>query len=195
MKTEAFFNVARRYGESSAQALVEYHVENGGVSRYRKFEYLLQEILGRRGDASELGELLEAFAREVKNGLLSCSVAEGLSSLRDMTKDANWMVVSGGDQSELREVFIERKLFSLFNAGIFGSPEKKETILAREGTSGNLKSPSIFFGDSRYDFEAAKMYDMEFVFVSDWSEFGGWEDYFASEKVYSVNRLADLLPE
>lgn len=193
VKTKAFYTVAKRYGELAAGKLVSYHIKNGGISRYRKFEYLLQEILGREIDKAELKDLLDHFSLEVKYGLMNCAVADGLESLREMTSDSNWMVVSGGDQAELREIFIKRKLFDFFNAGIFGSPDKKETILAREINAGNLLSPSVFFGDSRYDFEAAKMHELEFVFVSSWSEFEGWENYFTNENVQFVNRLSDLL--
>ena len=45
LKTSAFFTAALPYGMRAAEALVEYHRENGGISRYRKFTYFLQEIV------------------------------------------------------------------------------------------------------------------------------------------------------
>ena len=48
IKTEAFYNVAKIYGHPAAQALKEYHILNGGISRYQKFEYLLTKILKKR---------------------------------------------------------------------------------------------------------------------------------------------------
>ncbi|MDX1757946.1 MAG: HAD family hydrolase, partial [Marinobacter sp.] len=47
VKTEAFYQAALPYGESAARALVEYHVNNGGISRYAKFERFLTTILGQ----------------------------------------------------------------------------------------------------------------------------------------------------
>ena len=44
IKTNAFFAVALPYGQTAAQALVDYHLQNGGISRYRKFEYFLHLI-------------------------------------------------------------------------------------------------------------------------------------------------------
>lgn len=41
VKTEAFYQSALAYGEQAAQALVEYHIANGGISRYKKFAYFL----------------------------------------------------------------------------------------------------------------------------------------------------------
>ncbi|MFH7588150.1 HAD family hydrolase, partial [Oceanimonas smirnovii] len=41
VKTEAFYKAALPYGEAAAQAMVDYHVAHGGVSRYKKFAYFL----------------------------------------------------------------------------------------------------------------------------------------------------------
>ena len=45
IKTQAFYKVAKVYGYEPAQKLKDYHVQNGGISRYQKFEYLLTNIL------------------------------------------------------------------------------------------------------------------------------------------------------
>ena len=47
VKTEAYFRTAKNLGASDrdAQALVDYHVRLGGISRYHKFDYYLREIL------------------------------------------------------------------------------------------------------------------------------------------------------
>ena len=45
LKTQAFFEASKRYGKRAATKLVEYHLENGGVSRFKKFEYFFSDIL------------------------------------------------------------------------------------------------------------------------------------------------------
>ena len=45
IKTQAFYDVAKVYGHKPAQKLKDYHLKNGGISRYKKFEYLLISIL------------------------------------------------------------------------------------------------------------------------------------------------------
>ena len=62
VKTEAFHAAALPYGEEAAAELVAYHVAHGGISRYRKFEYLLQQILGRQESPEELQMLLQRYA-------------------------------------------------------------------------------------------------------------------------------------
>lgn len=193
VKTEAFFQVAKQFGDDAAQEFVDYHVAKGGVSRYLKFEYFLTEILDRELDDAVLQSLLTQFADEVKRGLLQCEVASGLEELRTATPFANWMVVSGGDQSELREVFKLRDLDRFFNSGIFGSPDTKEAILDRELSEGNLQSPGIFFGDSRYDFEASRHAELDFLFISGWSEFKGWQSFCDQNQIAAVSSLDRLL--
>ena len=82
IKTQAFYNVAKVYGHDAAQSLKDYHIQNGGISRYAKFEYFLTDILGKSINQLELQQLLDKFACEVKNKLLSCEVADGLIELR-----------------------------------------------------------------------------------------------------------------
>lgn len=186
VKTDAFYQAALSFGEKAANALVDYHIANGGISRYRKFEYFLANIV-KHGNMDRLEELLCRYASQVREGLLACRVAEGLGELRTALPNSNWMIVSGGDQGELREVFEARGLSHYFNSGIFGSPTDKQEILLRELKGGNLVLPAIFLGDSRYDYESATKFGLDFVFISQWTEFSGWREYFADQSTAVVH--------
>lgn len=192
VKTEAFFKAALPYGEAQAQQLVDYHVARGGISRYKKFEWFVQNVVpGQHGP--NLEQLLTAYATEVRHGLLTCDIAEGLVQLREKTSHANWLIVSGGDQQELREVFAERGIAEFFDGGIFGSPDSKDTILARELSVGNIKPPALFLGDSRYDHVAASAAKLDFVFLHKWSEFEQWPQYCDSHAVAVIESVNQLL--
>ena len=170
IKTNSFYIATKPYGLKPAQALVDYHLKNGGVSRYEKFRYFLTDILGQSAEKKDLDKLLLVFADEVKKGLNNCEVARGLDEFREKTKQSNWLIVSGGDQSELREMFSSRGLDKYFNAGIFGSPDNKDIILEREISCQNITMPGLFLGDSKYDYEAAKGAGLDFAYLSGWSE-------------------------
>lgn len=192
VKTQAFYKVALPYGDAAAKQLVDYHVARGGVSRYKKFEWFLQEaVAGCPGPDFE--QLLSSYAAEVRDGLITCEIAEGLFELRKKTTGVNWLIVSGGDQQELREVFAERGLDKLFDGGIFGSPDSKDVILNRERTSRNIKMPALFIGDSHYDHLAASAAELDFIFLSGWSEFQSWPEYCAANEVKVVESLAYLI--
>lgn len=192
VKTQAFYQAALPYGEKIAQDLVDYHVARGGISRYKKFEWLMEQCTGLNGPS--LDELLANYAKEVEIGLLSCDITEGLRELRSHTQHANWLIVSGGAQHELREVFAARGLTPLYDGGIFGSPDTKDEILAREKANGNIKFPALFIGDSKYDFEAATNANIDFVFMTKWSEVKGLQEWLKEHSInykQSVSELSD----
>lgn len=193
VKTNAFYQAALPYGEDSAQALVAYHVAHGGISRYQKFDYFLEYIVPSGTIGPSRDELLARFASSTRNGLLECDVAEGLTALRENTAHARWLIVSGGDQTELREVFTQRGLAHLFDGGIFGSPDTKDDILSREQTNGNIQQPALFLGDSQYDYQAATQAGLDFVFFSGWSEVKDWQTWCAKAAIPELPHLVALL--
>lgn len=200
VKTEAFYRATLPYGEAVARAMVDYHVTNGGVSRYKKFAHFLEQIAPsddeQRNPAEQfpdLGVLLQAYAGYVREGLLSCEMAPGLETLREQTPNARWLIVSGGDQAELRDVFARRGIADWFDGGIFGSPDTKDEILSRELSACNIQRPGLFLGDSRYDYQAASAAGLDFIFVSGWSEVTGWAAWVAECGLSEVHDIAALL--
>ena len=68
IKTQAFYEFAFPFGKSFALKLKDFHVENGGVSRYEKIKYLYEKILKKKIDnkslkneAKRYGELIVKF--------------------------------------------------------------------------------------------------------------------------------------
>ncbi len=194
VKTNAFYDVTLPYGEKAAQAFVDYHTSNGGISRYKKFAYFLEKIVpdvSPDKTGPSMDELLTAYADKVRHGLLTCQVASGLHELRRKT-EARWLIVSGGAQEELREVFAERGLAELFDGGIFGSPDTKEEILARELGSNNIRQPALFLGDSKYDYAAANQAGLDFVFLSRWTEVEQAYSWCEENNILSLPDISSL---
>ncbi len=195
IKTEAFRTAALPFGPESADRLRAYHLENGGVSRYLKFRHFLESIVEGEAPAGSYERLLDRYAAEVGRGLSTASVAPGLQRIRDETRSATWILASGGDQTELRGVFEERGLSRFFDGGIYGSPTPKDEILASCRDRGLLDRPALFLGDSRYDFEVASDFGLDFLFVEAWSEFQEWQDHQRVHGYRSVRTLSDLLDD
>lgn len=194
LKTEAYYRVAVAFGANhqQAQALVDYHIRLGGISRFIKFRYFLDEIMHQPVTDDAMATLLESFAEEIHRELLACEIAPGLMELRELTRHTRWMLVSGGDQTELRGLFAERGIDELFDAGIFGSPDNKDVILEREIANGNLMQPALFFGDSQYDHEASRRAGLDFIFVSYWTELRDWQAYCRKNDITVIERLSDV---
>jgi HAD superfamily hydrolase (TIGR01549 family) len=193
VKTEAFRQAALPYGQAAADALATHHVANGGISRYLKFRHFLDHIAPGPRQEGELETLLDSYAQQVRAGLASCEIASGLAELRSALPNMRWMIVSGGDQNELRELFAERGIAHFFDAGIFGSPDRKELILDRELASGNLTRPALFLGDSRYDISAAEHAGLDFVFLHGWTEVEDWQAMTTDGNIVSRINVHEIL--
>ncbi len=195
VKTEAYFRTAKNLGatDDQAQALVDYHVKLGGISRYHKFDWYVREVLKKPVTDAAIKALLDGFSQELTMGLMQCNLAKGIFDLREATPNAKWSILSGGDQQEIRALFAKRKIAHLFDGGLFGSPDNKDEVLAREKSNGNLQFPALFLGDAKYDFEAASRAGLDFIFLSDWTEVPYWQAYCAQHKITVLDNISQLL--
>ena len=193
LKTNAFYETAMRFGLEAAEMLKKHHLNNGGISRYDKFNWLLDKVKCKEKNRDAvLQELLVLYSKIVFDGLLNCEIVSDLHNLRKLTPKSSWMILSGSDQEELRRVLSYRGVLRLFDAGVFGSPENKINIIFRERQLLNISPRAIFFGDSRYDHEVACASKIDFVFISGWTEMVNWADYVQQNNIAyesSVERL------
>jgi phosphoglycolate phosphatase-like HAD superfamily hydrolase len=200
VKVNAYYEVAIRNGGSpeQAQAFVHHHVTKGSFPRNGKIEYYLKEIVKQPVTPTIIAQYLHAFEDILDKSLMQCEIAPDLVRLKAITPKAAWMLLSGGDQAELRRVFPRRiiennNLAALFEVGIFGGPDTKDQVLAREIANGNIQLPALFLGDSKYDHQAATKAGLDFVFVSDWTEVKDWQDYCATNHIVTCANLGSLL--
>ena len=174
LKTNAFYKSVLKWGSAPANELVKYHVQNGGISRYQKFNYFIDSIVTKYPELSQNGDLtldnlILRYEELLDKGLMSCEITPKLSELRNLTQESSWLIVSGGKQDELRDIFNRRDLIKFFDGGIYGSPSSKEEILGEQLQESNLILPALFLGDSKYDYYAARSAGLDFIFVS-WTE-------------------------
>ncbi len=192
LKSEAFYEIALPYGMKNAQAFVEYNQRLGGVTRFEKFKYFFETILKKKTYEKEMENALRNFGDLVFGKLISCQETSGVREfLVNLPEGSKKYVVSGGAQSEIRSVFKERGLDVFFN-GIYGSPDSKETIMSARIKSSRIEHPAIFIGDSRYDYEVAKQFNLDFLFITKYTEFKDWKLYFANKCVKTIESLNRL---
>jgi phosphoglycolate phosphatase-like HAD superfamily hydrolase len=192
LKSEAFFEIALPYGIEKAEALVEFNKEFGGVTRFEKFKYFFKDILCAKEFEYELANALSNFGDLVCKKLMDCQETSGLRNfMESLPENSNKFVVSGGLQSEIKYVFEKRGLDVFFN-GIYGSPDSKIAIMRKMSELTDIQFPAVFLGDSRYDYEAASQFGLDFVFMTKYSEFLGWEEFFMDKDVVIIESLNEL---
>lgn len=175
LKNNIFHGVltSKKIKEDLIHLFIEFHKKNGGVSRYKKFEYLEKNLLGPnfKGIANEL---LELFSGAVVNMYLNkANLVNGFIKFiefLDKQKDLDCFIVSGSDEKELNDVFRKKKLSKFFKQ-IFGSPKDKFQIIDDNFLNEKNNKKILFFGDSKLDFEVAKKFNFDFIFVDFNSDF------------------------
>lgn len=173
LKSEAFAYALSGEDKSDVEKLIKYHKDNGGISRYKKFEYFYSEICPSSQKDLKVNKALEAFAQKVSKEMLRVDLIPGvLDFLKKMTSlNKKIFINSGSDETELNEIFESRNLAVYFDR-ILGSPCNKLQNIERISEFHKQEDRAIFFGDSISDFKASQKFGMEFVFISGYSE---WE--------------------
>jgi phosphoglycolate phosphatase-like HAD superfamily hydrolase len=192
LKSEIFYKVAKRYSSSGADKLKLYSESINGFSRRQIFTFFATKILNLECDDPKIDLMVLEFSALAKDALLHCEMAKNLSRLRDKNSNSKWMVVSGGDEVELRLVFEQRQILKYFDLGVFGSPRSKCTILREEYQKTNITLPTILIGDSSTDYEVAKSFGFDFLFVGGWSDLSGWQNYCGINKIPYVLSLDEI---
>jgi len=191
IKTKSFYEIAIKFGERNAKKLVDYHIANGGISRYVKLKYFINEILGL-DDEEIYNKLIIEYENLVKKHLLKCSIDDGIYKIDKSLPKINKAIISGSDQIELIWLFKERKIYDIFNFGIFGSPKNKKEIFKEIFSNFTGKEKCLFFGDSKYDYEVSKEFEMDFIFVNNWTEFKNWKIFLKYNQINTINNLSEF---
>jgi len=187
LKSESFYEVALPYGKENAQALVECNKRLGGVTRFEKFRYFFETILGKKSFEEELEKALHNFSTLVCKKLVSCPETSGVRDfLSSLPTNTRKYVVSGGAQLEIQYVL------DIYFNGIYGSPDSKEIIMNNIVKLPGMRYPAVFIGDSRYDYEIAFEFNIDFIFVSQYSEFIKWKSYFTDKNITIVENLNSI---
>lgn len=187
MKSEAFVCALKGEEPELIEEFVEYHKNNGGVSRFVKFEYFFQHIKKQPQYDVELKKALDKYASITSEGLPKCELVPGIVDMLEYFKNERvpCYVASGGAQTEVRECLAEIGLSQYFE-GIYGSPETKKEHLEALDERSQLSYPGVYFGDAKSDVDAAEAFKLDFVFISSCSEWGGGMGYCESRGVQHI---------
>ena len=163
---EMGFKVAlQQYPEKEVEALLAYHRENGGWSRYVKFEYFFEKIRKEPYGEEDILRLASAYSNAVKSLLINKDllIEESISFILNKGKKYRMYIASGSDGKELNEVCQGLGISAYFHS-IHGSPEKKSAILNRI-LKEHQHDPSscLMIGDAKNDYDAAKENNIPFL--------------------------------
>jgi phosphoglycolate phosphatase-like HAD superfamily hydrolase len=154
IKTQAFRELFK--DSDKVEEIVEYHKQNGGVSRYKKFKYIYSEILKQPLDDKTFNDLGERFSNLVVDEVKKCPYVPGaIEFIRSNSLKLKLFIASGTPEEELRAIVAARGITKYFR-GIYGSPAVKSEILRGILSRENMeKIDVIFIGDTITDYNEA----------------------------------------
>jgi HAD superfamily hydrolase (TIGR01549 family) len=165
VKTKAFAKMFREYGPEVEEKVVEYHLDNGGVSRFDKFRYYYKNILYKPINQNEIDELSEQFSRLAVGGVLASPFIPGArKSLEELRNDnVPCYIVSATPHEEIN-LIVEKKELKGYFKEVHGSPRKKWEICQEIINRKNYNPQNcLFIGDAMSDYEAAQKSDVCFL--------------------------------
>jgi phosphoglycolate phosphatase-like HAD superfamily hydrolase len=164
IKTQAFLDLFAEYPQHRARIL-RHHLDNLGISRFRKFDWIYSELLRRPLSADEKERLGSAFSGLVLNKVLTCELVPGaLASLEALRAANRTLFVASGTPQEELEIIIERRGLGSFFAEIWGTPTTKVEIISSILSRFQLdKMEVVLVGDGLSDFNAASEAGIPFI--------------------------------
>lgn len=158
VKTEAFVKMYSAYSNEIQEKIKEYHLKNGGISRFEKFKYFETQLLKKEMPLdSRLKELGDTFSEYVLEGVLNAPFVNGVIDAIKVSCElaiSNY-VVSGTPTEEIRYIVSKRGLSHYFK-DVYGSPMKKSEITSKIILENRLSNEEcLFIGDATSDMQAA----------------------------------------
>jgi len=164
-KTEAFYQMYLPYGEGIANKVRQYHILNGGVSRFEKFKTWHNQYLNVNLSEKEIQNLANQFSDLVmENVIKSNPISGAIEFIKRYSKNFNFFIISGTPDEEIKKICDAIGITAHFKE-ILGSPKNKKAwcndlkLKYEELKSDN----TIFLGDALSDYEAAQ--DNNFFFA------------------------------
>ncbi|MCG9972599.1 HAD family hydrolase [Christiangramia crocea] len=164
IRSLGFRKVLSQYPAEQVEELLTFHKQNGGLSRYVKFRYFLEEIRGEENAKEEVQQMSEAYSSIMRKKLKSKDllIDEVLEFISKNHKKFDMHIVSGSDGDELRYLCSNLEISDYF-LSINGSPTPKiELVSLLLSNYSYVNEKVCLIGDSINDYDAAMANNIEF---------------------------------
>jgi phosphoglycolate phosphatase-like HAD superfamily hydrolase len=171
-------------------AILAYHLDNLGLSRYDKFAWIYQELLCRPFTADIRAQLGRDFSALVLEKILACPFVPGAQEALQLLSITTPLFVASGTPQEELELIVEKRGLQQFFKEVWGSPNEKsdiiEGILARHDLT---PQQAIMVGDGASDYKAAVKTNLHFIARDTLDQ----AEYWRQQKIrYIINDLEGL---
>ncbi len=163
----AFLLIAKLFQDFQIELvdkLIEHHIQNGGISRYKKIKYFFNEILNQEISEDEILSYASKYSEITKEELTNSKyiIDDTISFIKQNYKKYNMHIASGADEKDLKYICDRLDLTKYF-ISISGSPIIKSEIVKKILLTNQYKNEeTILIGDSINDYDAAEENKIQF---------------------------------
>ena len=164
IRTKGFIDIFESFNEEDILKLVDFHKNNGGLSRYFKINFFFKNILGIDISEDEILIYANNYKKYVLSNLMDTNflIADSLNYIQQNYKKKDMHIVSASDENELRELCDFYDISKYF-ISLKGSPvNKSDNISSLIINQGYSRNQITYIGDSINDFESAKLNQINF---------------------------------
>jgi phosphoglycolate phosphatase-like HAD superfamily hydrolase len=164
IKTEAFVELFSHLTPAQVADVRRHHLDNLGISRFKKFAWIYENLLGRAIADDESQALGVRFSDLALARILEAPFVPGArEALEALAPSLPLFVASGTPHDELKDIVARRGLAGFFRE-VWGTPTDKPRILSDLMARHDLRSRQVLFiGDGMSDYKAAKATGVEFL--------------------------------
>jgi len=164
VKTRAFEALYAEYGDRIVEQVRDYHLQHGGISRFEKFRYYHEVLLGKTLTKDEENQLGDRFSQYVEDAVVeSVYVAGAYNFLENYYQSIPLFVASGTPDVELKRIVSRRNMAHYF-ISVHGSPAKKGDIIQDILTKHSFNPDRVLMiGDAIADYEGAIAAGIKFI--------------------------------
>jgi len=165
VKVRAFAALFAAYGPAVQEAVIRYHLDNGGMPRHQKIRHCFATFAGHLPTDAELDRAGQTFSQLVLDEVIAAPLIPGaLATLCQLQHAAiPAFVVSGTPGEEMRLIAWRKGLGSYF-LEVHGSPLAKPALLADIlNRYGYVPGQCLFIGDALADYRAAVATGLRFL--------------------------------
>jgi phosphoglycolate phosphatase-like HAD superfamily hydrolase len=165
VKTDAFVELYAEHGDEVVGQVRAHHLANLGISRFKKFAWIAEHVLGRALTEDASAALGQRFADLALAKVLAAPFVPGADAALEALGALGlpMFVASGTPHDELQLIVERRGLRPAFRE-VHGAPREKPEILrdllARLGLT---PDQLLFIGDGMSDYKAARAVGTEFL--------------------------------
>nr|WP_320013218.1 HAD-IA family hydrolase [uncultured Desulfobulbus sp.] len=165
VKVEAFHTLFTSFGSMIQEAVVNYHLDNGGMPRIEKIRHCYTQFVGRPISDAHLTLECEKFADMVREAVIASPLIPGaLETLKSLKEQAIPCFVVSGTPHEEMNAIVEAKGLKEYFVEVHGSPRTKPVVVADILQRFTLfPSSCLFVGDALADYQAAQKHGLNFL--------------------------------